>query len=96
MMKAMVFTSLPELLNVLLENDEGLDLLNLLSAIILGAEFVGEGEVPPHLIIKSAVKEVQVAFPIENITAALWVNIQSEADKLKEKLQGESPQSEEK
>jgi len=94
MMKAMVFTSLPELLNILLENDEGLDLLNLLSAIILGAEFVGEGEVPPHLIIKSAVKDIQVAFPIENITAALWVNIQSEADKLKEKYRGESPPSE--
>jgi len=91
MMKAMAFTPLPEVLSILLENDEGLELLNLLGAIILGAEFVGGGEGSPRLILKSAVKEIELAYPIENITAALWVNIQNNADKLKDKYRSESP-----
>jgi transcriptional regulator with XRE-family HTH domain len=80
-----VCTSVPEVLNVLLENDDGMELLTLLGAIILGAEVSGGGE---NLTVKlrSASKNFELAYPIENITAALWVNIQSSAGKLKQQL----------
>ncbi|MCL2344109.1 MAG: helix-turn-helix domain-containing protein [Firmicutes bacterium] len=92
--KLFPFTSVPEVLNILLESDEGVDLLTLLGAIILGAEFVSGGDEPPTLKIKSAVKNIELAISVENITAALWVNIQSDADKLREKFQAAPPQSE--
>lgn len=87
------FTSLPEVLNTLLENVEGVSLLTLLGAIILGAE-VDSGDANISIKIKSASKNFEVAVPIENLTAALWVNIQSDADELKKLSQAKSPQSE--
>jgi len=92
-MKLAVSTSLPEVLNTLLENDEGVSLLTLLGAVILGAEVDSGGE-SIVIKIKSAAKNFEVAVPVENITAALWVNIQSEADGLRKKMQGVSPQPE--
>ena len=85
-MKIFAFTSLPEVLNILLENDAGLEMLALLGAIILGAEIDSGGE---NIVVrlKSAVKEIELAYPVKNLTAALWVNIQSDADKLKEQVQ---------
>jgi len=92
-MKLSVFTSLPEVLNTLLENDEGLSLLLMLGAIILGAEIDSGGE---NIVIKikSASKNFEIAYPVKDITSALWVNIQGSADELKKKLQAESAQSE--
>ena len=90
-LKLAALTSLPEVLNILLENDEGLSLLNLIGAIILGAE-VDSGGQKIVIKIKSASKNLSVEYPVENITAALWVNIQSEADALKEKYIAASQQ----
>lgn len=82
------FTSLPEVLSILLQHEEGLSLLSLLGAIILGAEVdTGGNEICIH--IKSAAKNFEIALPVEDITPALWVNIQNHADDLKKKLQEE-------
>jgi transcriptional regulator with XRE-family HTH domain len=88
-MKVIVFTSLPEVLNILLENEEGLSMLNLLGAIILGAETDSKDI---NLGIKSAIKDVNLTYPVENITPALWVNIQNDANKLREKYQAPPPE----
>ena len=94
-MNLMLFTTLPELMNLLLEDDEGRSLLLLLGAIIMGAEFYGGNDtVQPRFIIKSAVKEISLELPMENLTSALWVNIQSHADKLREKYQADNPKAE--
>jgi len=87
-------TSVPELLSVLLENEEGLSLLTLLGAIILGAEVGNVENGLPVIKIKSATKNFEIMLPIENLSAALWVNIQSDADRLKEKLKEKSSQPE--
>jgi transcriptional regulator with XRE-family HTH domain len=79
------FTSLPEVLSLLLENDDGRSLLTMLGAIILGAEVDTGGE-KIMIRIKSASKNFEIACPVEDITPALWVNIQSHADDLKGKL----------
>lgn len=81
-MKLTPLTSVPEVLNILLENDEGLSLLTLLGAIILGAEVDTGGE-KIVLKIKSAAQNFQIAVPIDDITPALWVNIQDDANMLK-------------
>jgi transcriptional regulator with XRE-family HTH domain len=92
-MNLMAFTSLPEVLNILLENNDGVDLLTLLGAIIFGAELSGcDGEL--KLKVKSAFKNIDLAYPIENITSALWVNIQRDADNLRTIAQGENTRPE--
>jgi transcriptional regulator with XRE-family HTH domain len=83
-LKLAPFTSLPELLSVLLENDDGLNVLNMLGAIILGADVDGDENIVIKL--KSASKNFEIAYPVENITSALWVNIQNYVDKLKRQL----------
>jgi transcriptional regulator with XRE-family HTH domain len=83
------FTSITELINVLLENDEGLSLLSLLGAIVLGAETDTEPNEPPVVRIKSASKNFQIAVPIKSLTAALWVNIQEHAHDLRGMLQAD-------
>ena len=79
------FTSVPEVLNILLRDDEGLSLLTMLGAAITGAE-VDTGGKEIEIRIKSAAKNFQITVPVEDITPALWVNIQSHADDLKKKL----------
>jgi transcriptional regulator with XRE-family HTH domain len=86
-----VCTSVPEILNTLLESDDGMEILILLGAIILGAE-VGDGIENLSIKLKSASKNFEVAYPIENITAALWVNIQNSVGKLKQQLKEVSPE----
>jgi len=80
------FTSATPMVNLLLTTDEGLTILNLLGAIIVGAELVTGGEEKPFFRILTNHKNLQVTFPLENITAALWVNVQREAHMLKEKV----------
>jgi transcriptional regulator with XRE-family HTH domain len=86
-MKLAVCMSVPELLNVLFESDDGIELLTLLSAVILGAEVDGD-EGKPVIKLKSASKNFEIAYPVENITDALWVNIQNCADRLRQQLSG--------
>ena len=84
-------TSVPELLNILIENNEGISLLTLLGVIILGAEIHTEDGIQPKPMIKvkSASKNFEVTIPIENLTSAFWVNIQEDANLLKRKLEEE-------
>ena len=80
------FTSAPSMVNLLLSTHEGLNMLNMLGAIIVGAEFVTGGDEKPYFKLITNHKNIEVTFPFENITAALWVNVQREAEKLKEKV----------
>jgi transcriptional regulator with XRE-family HTH domain len=80
------FTSATPMMNLILTSDEGLNMLNLLSAIIVGAEFVTGSDDKPHFKLITNHKNLEVTFPLENIAAALWVNIQLEAARLKEKI----------
>lgn len=86
MMKLAAYTSLPEVLSILLQNDEGLFLLAMLGAIITGAE-VDTGGNNILIRIKSASKNFEIAMPVEDITPALWSNVQDSANDLKKKLQ---------
>ena len=80
------FTSASSMINLLLTSDEGLNMLNLLGAIMVGAEFVTGSDEQPYFRLLTNHKNLEVTFPFENITAALWVNVQREAEKLKEKI----------
>ena len=88
-MKLAAFTSLPEVISILLQNDEGLSLLAMIGAIITGAE-VDTGGNNILIRVKSALKNFEIAVPVEDITPALWSNIQNNADSLKKKLQAQS------
>ena len=82
------FTSATQLINILLEHEDGLSLLVMLGAVILGAETEpgsgADGEnSQPVIRIKSASENFQIALPIESLTAALWVNIQEHAHNLR-------------
>ena len=81
--KVMPFTSITEVLNLLIENDEGLSLLALLGAIIFGAEIEGSDEQQLVLKIKSASPHFKIEVPLESLSAALWGNIQEHAHDLK-------------
>jgi transcriptional regulator with XRE-family HTH domain len=86
-MKLLAFTSVSDTLNLLLETDEGLNILNLLGLLISGnVELNTQDGVEPRVMLKSKVKGVEIAFPIENLSAALWVNIQEDAAILREKV----------
>ena len=83
------FTSATELISILLENEDGLSLLALLGAIILGAETDTTADEKPIIKIKSAAKNFNIEIPIESLTAALWVNIQEHAHNLRSMVQAE-------
>ena len=85
------FTSATAMMNLLLSFDEGLNLLNLLSAIIFGAELVTGSDTEPYFNFMTGHRNIQISYPLENITAALWVHVQREAEKLKEMLDAASP-----
>ena len=81
MRKLGAFSSVAELLNLLLENDAGLQLLTLLSAIVIGVD-ESLNQDKPILVLKSASKFATM-LPIMDLTPALWVNIQQHAHELK-------------
>ncbi|MDR1210256.1 MAG: hypothetical protein LBK41_08115 [Clostridiales bacterium] len=72
------------MVNLLLATDEGLHILNLLSAIVFGAELVTGGDEPPMFRLPQAHSSLQIEYPVGNITSALWVNIQEQAAKLRD------------
>ena len=82
------FTSATPMINLLVSTDEGLHLLNMLSAIIFGAELqIDDVTVAdPKLKLMTNHRNIEIQYPLENITAALWVNIQSEVERLKVKV----------
>jgi len=86
-LKLMIHTSATPMMNLLLFTDEGLHLLTLLSAIIFGAELHTGSDEKPYLKFMTNHKNITVEYPLENITAALWINLQAEAEKLKEKME---------
>jgi len=85
-MELMAFTSATPMMNLLVSTDEGLRLLNLMSAVIFGAELVTGSDEKPFFRFMTGHRNLDVEYPLENITSALWVNIQREAERLKEKL----------
>ena len=85
-LELMASTSATPMVNLLISTDEGLNLLNLLSAIIFGAEFVTGSDEKPFFRFMTNHKHIQVEYTLENITAALWINVQLEAEKLKAKI----------
>jgi len=85
-LKLLVHNSLPTMLSVLLTHDEGLAVLTLLGAIITGAEFHTGSSEEPHFKIKTSHKNIELEFPLKDLTAALWVNIQNEIQILKKKV----------
>ncbi len=89
----LALTSITEVLNTLLENDEGSSLLVLLGAIILGAE-VDTGGVRPRVMIKSNSKNAELSYELEDsdLAAALWLKVQTEAHNLRNDLQNRSSQ----
>jgi len=85
-MRLLAFTSATPMVNLLLMTDEGLKMMNLLSAIIFGAELHTGSDTKPFFKFMSNHRHIQIEYPLQNITAALWVNVQNEAEKLKEKI----------
>ena len=85
-LKLMAFTAATPMVNLLLSSDEGLNILTLLSGIIFGAELKTGSDTEPYFKFMTNHKDIQIEYPLENITAALWVNIHREAEKLKEKI----------
>jgi len=85
-LELMPCTSATTMMNLLLTSDEGLNILNMLSAIIVGAEFVTGGDEKPFFRLLTNHKNIEVTFPFENVTAALWITVQREVEKLKEKI----------
>ena len=85
-LELMPCTSATTMMNLLLTSDEGLNILNMLSAIMVGAEFVTGGSEKPFFRLLTNHKNIEVTFPFENVTAALWINVQQEAARLKEKI----------
>ena len=87
-------TAATPMMNLLLMTDEGLSLLTLLSAIIFGAKLMTGSDEQPRLKLMTNHQNIQVEFPLENITAALWVNVQEVAAKLRDKLNSENAKPE--
>jgi transcriptional regulator with XRE-family HTH domain len=91
-------TAATPMVNLLLITDEGLNLLTLLSAIIFGAELVtAESDKPqkPQLKLMTNHQNIEAVFPLQNITAALWVNVQEEVAQLRDKLEGKNIENDE-
>ena len=80
------FTAASAMTNLLLSTDEGLHILTLLSGIIFGAELKTGSDENPSFVFMSNHKNISIEYPLENITAALWVNVQREAEKLRMKV----------
>ena len=90
-------TAATPMINMLLMTNEGLKLMTLLSAIIFGAELVtGDDGKPqePRLKLMTNHQNIQIEYPLENITSALWVNVQEMAAKLREKLNNKNDDDE--
>jgi len=84
-------TAVTPMMNLLLSSNEGLTLLTLLSAIIFGAELVTGSDEKPYFKFMSNHKNLSIEYPLKNITAALWINVQREAEKLREKRIAANP-----
>lgn len=83
----MAFTAATPMVNLLLSKDEGLSILTLLSAILFGAELVTGSDTKPYFKLKTNHKNIQSDYPLRNITAALWVNLQEEAAMLRTRIE---------
>lgn len=85
-LKMAAHTGAATMVNLLLGTDEGLSMLTLLSAIIAGAELVTGSDEAPYLKLKTDHAYIQVEYPLQNITATLWINVQEEAAKLRDRV----------
>jgi transcriptional regulator with XRE-family HTH domain len=80
------FLASTAMVNVLLGSDEGLNMLTLLAAIVFdGYLYSNDKKVEnPVIRLPKAHSYLEVDYPFENITAALWVNVQAETAKLRD------------
>jgi len=85
------FTAATPMVNLLFMDSNGLSLLNLLSAVIFGAELCEGNEYKkiekPMIRLPQAHEGLQIDYPLTNVAAALWVNIQELAAKLRDKIE---------
>jgi transcriptional regulator with XRE-family HTH domain len=80
------FVAATPIVNMLLITDEGLHILNLLSAIVFGAEIETGSDIQPSLKLPQAHDTLHVSYPISDFTGALWSIIQEKAIALRNKL----------
>ena len=75
-----------ELLNIALEDEDGLQLLTLLSAIVLGVS-AGDDRVDEILVSINSKTGSEMLLPIsiQDLSSSLWVNIQYFAHALRDK-----------
>jgi transcriptional regulator with XRE-family HTH domain len=97
-LKLTAHTAATPMINVLLSNDSGLEMLTLLSGIIFGAELYTGSDNPPRFIFKTNHRDIEVAMPVSDLTSALWVDVQVLANNLKSRFadadkSAERPQS---
>jgi transcriptional regulator with XRE-family HTH domain len=88
--KLIPFVAATPMVNLLLTSDDGLSLLMLLSAVIFGAELHDRGAeekiANPMIRLPIAHRYLQIDYPLGNLAAALWVNIQDAAAKLRDQI----------
>ena len=80
------YTAATPMMDLLITTEEGLDLLTLLSAIIFGAKLETGSDTEPYIKFMSGSRNFEIQYPLQNIIAALWVNIQEDAAKLRDKI----------
>jgi len=81
-------TGATTMINLLLSCDEGLQILTLLTAIIFdGYLYSNDKKVEnPVIRLPKAHSYLEIDYPFTNLTAALWVNVQEEAAKLRDSI----------
>jgi transcriptional regulator with XRE-family HTH domain len=84
-LQMLTFTAAPSMVNFLLAFDEGLSMLNMLCGVICGAKLRTGSSTPPVFELQRAHNNIEITFPAEHLESALWVNIQENAAKLREK-----------
>jgi transcriptional regulator with XRE-family HTH domain len=79
-------TSAPTMVNVLIANNEGLAVLNLLGAILMGAKLHTNSDTTPYFKLPTNHGNLEVTYEMSDLTAALWINVQKEFQAIKDKV----------
>ncbi|GHU44772.1 hypothetical protein FACS1894111_12560 [Clostridia bacterium] len=85
-MRLTPFTAATSMTNLLLSTEEGMTVLLLLSAIIFGAKLDTGSDVLPIFRFPNAHSGLEISYSLQNLTAALWVNVQEEVAKLRDRF----------
>jgi transcriptional regulator with XRE-family HTH domain len=85
-LELMAHTAATPMVDVLLSNDAGLEMLTLLSGIIFGAELYTGSDKEPRFIFKTNHRDIEIAMPVGDLTSALWIDIHALANTIKREL----------